>query len=125
MTEFVEVKTADLVGAALDWAVAKADGRDPKVYFTGIHEHTFVYIGDCGTCKFNPTVSWIWLGALIKRYRIEVRPLYIGDWEAQVMADDEPATPEAEGSSPELAICRAIVEEKLGETVSVPKELLS
>ncbi|SFP92774.1 Protein of unknown function [Pseudomonas sp. NFPP07] len=120
----IEVKTAELIGPALDWAVAKADGRDPKVYCTGIAEYTFVYLGDSATCKFDPTTGWVWLSYLIKRYRIELSPLYVGDWRAHVMADDEPQTPEVEAGTPELAICRAIVAAKLGEVVSVPKELM-
>lgn len=124
MTEFVEVSTQELSGAALDWAVAKSDGRDPKVYFTGIPQYTFIYLGDAATCKFDPTSNWIWLSDLIKRYRIELSPLYVGDWRAHVMADDEPQTPEVEASTAELAICRAVVEARLGEIVSVPKELM-
>jgi hypothetical protein len=125
MPEAIEVKTSELIGVALDWAVAKADGRDPKVYFTGIHKYTFIYLGESATCKFDPTLSWVWLSDLIKRYRIELTPLHIGDWQAQIMADDEPYTPEADAETPEIAICRALVEAKLGDTVSIPVELVA
>ena len=42
MSEFVEVKTAELSGAALDWAVAKADGLEPMLFPMGRNKYGVV-----------------------------------------------------------------------------------
>ncbi|MBM1212937.1 phage protein NinX family protein, partial [Pseudomonas syringae] len=87
MSEFVEVKTADLVGAALDWAVGKAIGWVEPIFGIGqisyIVEDNFLMMGKPDPDEpddvtrvehFNhytqwaPSRSWSQGGPLIDKY---------------------------------------------------------
>ncbi len=116
MSEFVEVKTADLVGAALDWAVAKAEispmEMPPKDMWSK-------YFAPC-----SPSADWKYGGPLIEKFAITLAPYSPNPklWIAEPSPDLEGSE---SGATPLIAACRAIVASVLGETVSVPKELLS
>lgn len=126
MSEFVEVKTPDLSGAALDWAVAKAEGvavsvRAPTPPLLGA---AWLSIGDMG-CTFHPSTDWRCGGPLIEKYKLDIgAPLENknGPWNA---ATEWGHPLRHKGCTPLIAACRAIVASVLGEAVSVPKELLS
>ncbi|MEE5138691.1 phage protein NinX family protein [Pseudomonas alliivorans] len=124
MSEFVEVKTADLVGAALDWAVAKVAGVE--LALVGAHPHIVVDGRLLG--NYRPSTSWNQGGPLIETRAVTLTPFAINFggapsyWLAQPW--DERCLP-VDGPTPLVAACRAIVASVLGETVSVPKELLS
>ena len=122
MTEFVEVKTAELKGAALDWAVAKAT---PQKHWPVIVAGKVMLDTDYDHIPYSPSSDWAKCGPLLETQYIE---LSIGDeeyWARRASTskyDDERVS--YPGSSMLIAACRAIVGEKLGQTVSVPKELL-
>ncbi|MBV1814503.1 DUF2591 domain-containing protein [Pseudomonas viridiflava] len=116
MSEFVEVKTADLVGAALDWAVAKVEG-DKRLQTTrrqfGLNVPVRVVP--------NYSTHWNHIGPLIEKFRVSI--IY-SDETCDPCAWTDSTAP-WHGSTSLVAACRAIVASVLGETVSVPKELLS
>ncbi|WP_259469836.1 DUF2591 domain-containing protein [Pseudomonas syringae] len=124
----VEVKTADLVGAALDWAVAIAVGcQEISATSAGV---TCIYgmpDGDtCWTNLYQPSTDWSHGGPLIEKYRVDLileRDGLVGAY----LNDEEgyPQTDDSYGPTQLIAACRAIVAHKIGDTVSVPKELLS
>ncbi|KPY33142.1 phage protein NinX family protein [Pseudomonas syringae] len=133
MTEFVEVKTADLIGAALDWAVAQVEEvktimlsprfKEPKKPFA-LYGSMAMPIGD-GEQGYAPSTCWHCGGPLIEKYKLDIgAPLEIksGPWNAATEWGN-PIGYKAE--TPLIAACRAIVASVLGEIVSVPKELLS
>jgi hypothetical protein len=116
MTELMEVKTAELSGAALDWAVAQVE--KVKVTVNGAF-HEKVFIGDKkGLIKdlYKPSTDWSQGGPLIAKYwRKATSELF--DWHGYDWTKDV--------TSNELIwFCRAIVASVLGDTVSVPKELV-
>lgn len=117
MSEFVEVNTADLVGAALDWAVAKAEGLDCGLWKKGSAPGYCVIIVSTFFC---PATRWADCGPLIEKYRID-----FAQYADQVEAFSQIRSPGSKGGTYLIAACRAIVASVLGETVSVPKELLS
>lgn len=121
MTEFVEMKTQDLSGAALDWSVARADGVE--ISLAGAHPHAVV--GGRLVGNYAPSTNWNQGGPLIEKYKLDIgAPLEnkSGPWNAAT----EWAHPMGyKGDTPLVAACRAIVASSLGETVSVPRELLS
>lgn len=121
MTEFIEIKTAELTGAALDWAVAKAEGVE--ISLSGAHPHAVVDGRLVG--YYAPSSKWNQGGPLIEKYKLDIgAPLENknGPWNAAT----EWAHPMGyKGDTPLIAACRAIVASVLGDTVSVPKELLS
>ncbi|MCF5551909.1 DUF2591 domain-containing protein [Pseudomonas syringae] len=129
MSEFSEVKTADLVGAALDWGVAKAEGLDCGLWKKGSAPGYCVIIVSTFFC---PATKWADCGPLIEKYQIDLTFERKGTIYAYPCNDD--GLPDTSrqfdeygsfGSTYLIAACRAIVASVLGETVSVPKELLS
>lgn len=117
MTEFVEVKTQDLAGAALDWAVAKAEGVE--ISLSGAHPHAVVDGRLVG--YYAPSTKWNQGGPLIEKYAVEFE--WITD--ATIRAEVPACASSGYGNRHLTAACRAIVASVLGDTVSVPKELLS
>lgn len=146
MSEFVEVKTQDLTGAALDWATfcAQYKGIQPtinviesttKTMFEGAKPITFPravslsYSGAYGVeIHWAPSADWSQGGPLIEKYAVTLTPFAISFggspsyWLVQPW--DQHCLP-VDGPTPLIAACRAIVASLLGDTVSVPKELLS
>lgn len=121
MNEFVEVKASELIGPALDWAVAKAIGQSVIVgpgsmqvaieidFAPGLHQ------------AWAPSVNWSQGGPLIERYLVGISYQSsvsdVGDWCAWLDED----TTEYFGSTALIAACRALVE---SDVISVPKELM-
>jgi hypothetical protein len=99
------MKTADLTGAALDWAVAKCEGFD---YFK-----EFLYA---------PSQLWEQGGLIIES---ECMQLWKGgEWCASLDQSFNP--PEfSTGTTPLIAAMRCYVASKLGTEIEVPEELLS
>lgn len=123
------MKTSELSGAALDWAVAEAEGffkkdmasiRDGKVdvfYFDG----------------YTPSTDWALGGVIIEREQMGVwfcdsvidaetdeviRELH---WYAEAEGGDHVQT----GTTPLIAAMRCYVASKLGDEVQIPEELLN
>ncbi|EGH43281.1 phage protein NinX family protein [Pseudomonas syringae] len=120
MSEFTEVKTADLLGAALDWAVAKAEISPMEM-----PPKDRVWSKYCAT--YSPSTDWSQGGPLIDSYHMDFcceHPETIGS----ALCDENGMYIDGRmmfGKTHLIAACRAIVASVLGETVSVPKELLS
>lgn len=128
MTDFVEVKTQDLSGAALDWAVAQVEGvktimmaprkDQPKKPFA-LFGSLALAIGGDDQSSYAPSTCWHCGGPLIAAHRVSV--IYSDETcEPCAWAD---STAPWHGSTPLIAACRAIVASHFGDTVSVPKEL--
>ncbi|WP_336334671.1 DUF2591 domain-containing protein [Pseudomonas putida] len=130
MTALIEVKTADLAGEALGWAVGKAEGLDvflaPPEY--GNPWRVFArYQGEAivHTKRFNPWEDWALGGPLMDK-----RQALVGTYQIPGLADKASARLHHEdqvlwhsGETALIAICRAIVATKFGDVVQVPKEL--
>lgn len=132
MSEFVEVKTQDLIGAALDWAVAMAEKVDGFVTHKGRPAFEKEFDPDCwadDSCLkvfkcwqyYAPSAEWSQGGPLIEKYAVEFE--WITD--ATIRAEVPACASSGYGNRHLTAACRAIVASVLGDTVSVPKELLS
>ncbi|AZD07504.1 hypothetical protein C4K26_2101 [Pseudomonas chlororaphis] len=123
MSDMIEVKTADLIGPALDWAVAKAEGM--RQHTPEGLKHVYWYSGDrCIGTHWQPSTSWGQGGPLIEKHRICVTPEYEGQWHADLFRDDEEPLMSVEGATPLIAVCLAVVATEFGLVVSVPKELM-
>ncbi|ROQ49142.1 phage protein NinX family protein [Pseudomonas putida] len=127
MTDLIEVKTADLVGEQLAWAVAKAEGLDVHVAkpHYGAPARVFVrYRGEATErCeRYNPQESWMLGGPLKTKHQIGDGPVR-GGWTAYPSRPNEP-TDWLMGPSPLVAICRAVITKVAGNVVCVPKELM-
>lgn len=127
MTDLIEVKTAELVGEQLAWAVAKAEGLDVRVAkpHYGAPARVFVqYRGEATErCeRYNPHESWALGGPLKTKHEIGDGPVR-GGWTAYPSRPNEP-TDWLLGPTPLVAICRAVVTKITGWTAQVPKELM-
>ena len=112
------MKTAELSGAALDWAVA-------SVELTGHDDYTnvlMVTVGDDNDWKYNPSCDWWQGGAIIERERISVWARG-NEWAAESFVPNKQGREET-GETPLIAAMRCYVASKLGDEVEVPDELL-
>lgn len=121
MNDMIEVKTAELIGPALDWAVSEAIGEKNTISSRFIDNEK----GDATLvfwCWDAYSTDWGTGGPLIEKYlcRVVIQPPY---WEACALRSDKPWV-YGLGETVLIAACRAIVADKLGETVQVPKELV-
>lgn len=130
MTDLIEVKTADLAGEALGWAVGKAEGLDLQLTppgYNGVPWRVFArYQGQAieHTKRFNPWEDWAVGGPLIEKRMVSLHcPQSTDDVWAGWVITDKGEFCQAGDSAP-IAACRAIVSAALGDTVQVPKELL-
>jgi hypothetical protein len=118
----MKIKTSELTGAALDWAVAKCEGvslgsfkaavawmkrREPSDDELEAH-HAYQY-----------STSWHAGGPIIEREKIELRHDGRSSWCAWIAS-----TGAVHGPTPLIAAMRCRVASKLGDEVDVPEELL-
>ena len=123
----MKIKTSELSGAALDWAVAKAEGNDQFVQYT---PHLRVYHQRTDglssyTVTFCPSTDWTRGGPLIERECIDI--MFEGpEWYAYMRyeaADGYNRTLQYDGPTPLIAAMRCYVASKLGDEVEIPEEL--
>lgn len=108
------MKTSELTGAALDWAVAKAEGHD-------VDDPT--WWPDFGNESCYST-DWSEGGPIIERERIEVRYRVGVNMTATIDGQFEQTAAYSERPNPMLiAAMRCYVASKLGDEVEIPKEL--
>ncbi|MGJ0636831.1 phage protein NinX family protein [Xenorhabdus bovienii] len=105
----MKIKTSELTGKALDYAVAMANN------FRACNGHL---------CIYSPSTDWSQCGELIDKYNIElVNELLdcVLFWSANCnyVSDDY-----LDGQTPQIAICRAVVAAQLGDEVEIPDELV-
>jgi hypothetical protein len=120
MPETTELKVAELEGAALDWAVAKATGAS-DLTVTASRSVCCIYEMPCGngcwTAYYQPSTDWNYAGPLIARYRVSL--IYsFEEYEALIGM-----THSQSSESPLVAACQCIVAHLLGDSVSIPAEL--
>jgi hypothetical protein len=110
-----QIKVSELSGSALDWCVALAEGwkveddfwiTDPSEPGTGQP-----------LSDYSPSTEWEQGGPIIEREGIAVGKSWEG-WKAFT------ETSEGEGPTPLIAAMRCFVASKLGDSVSIPLELL-
>jgi hypothetical protein len=111
------MKTSDLTGAALDWAVAKCEGMADDM-LNDFDEYGWAY-GD----SRRYSTDWAQGGPIIEREAITVSegsPVAGLEW----MACDRGSTHIQHGPTYLIAAMRCYVASKLGDEVEIPKELL-
>lgn len=105
----MKIKTSELSGAALDWAVAKCEGMKTWPKYPA-----FMWDG------YAPSTDWSQAGPIIERECICLDYWNEDDpWKADMSGDNEQF-----GDTPLTAAMRCYVASKLGDTVDVPDELV-
>jgi hypothetical protein len=118
------MKTSELTGAALDWAVAKCEYPD-LVWGSniGIHYITHQIIIPRlpeRQCYWNPSTEWALGGPIIEREKISIdRETLANQW----LACPYGTRTARSGPTPLIAAMRCYVASKLGDTVELPEEL--
>ena len=124
----MKIKTSELTGVALDYAVAQCEGRE---YPDNAHR----YLGKAYYC---PSTDWAFGGPIIEREGVTITPHrqvgtteggdqvnVLRGWQAYVTRRDYWITPTVyNGPTPLVAAMRCYVANKLGNEVEIPEELL-
>jgi hypothetical protein len=112
-----KTKTAELTGAALDWVVAKCEGKNPSLFLMAKGQSSHHYSTD-----------WAQGGPIVEREAISLKQWH-GAWTAELeyLPDDDAnyRYGKGGGTTPLIAAMRCYVASKLGDTVDIPAELLT
>ena len=111
-------KTAELSGPALDWAVAKAEGFEPRQLW--IYDKPSLWKGK--ECRYSPSTDWLQGGAIIEREEIALCRDE-GWWLADCCPQSGGDHVEVHAETPLVAAMRCYVASKLGNTVEIPEGL--
>jgi hypothetical protein len=108
----MKIKTQDLIGPALDWAVAECDGvrdcwaaEDPRDGF---------FIDYDRTQRYSPSTNWAQGGPIIEREGLSF---------FQLSDDRGWAAGLSDGPTPLVAAMRCYVRTEMGDEIEVPNEL--
>lgn len=140
----MKIKTSELTGPALDWAVAECDELPLKLDPMGFRSEApeavqsgwWVWPGPCAMiigytpvspndCRgYSPSTDWAQGGPIIEREGITV---YFNPEDGdgfEWCAEDRGHAWYLEGPTPLIAAIRCYVASKLGDEVDVPEELV-
>ena len=145
----MKIKTADLIGPALDWAVAKCEGT-PLIYagrkwptdgavtveyapwrVCEVVDGSGPYVASLCRAQYSPSTDWLQGGPIIERDGISVET-----WNEDIPGIEWAASREITvnqcgdsdrlssfGPTPLIAAMRCFVASKLGDEVEIPEEL--
>ena len=133
------MKTSELIGPALDWAVAKCEANAYEVFvIKGCIDHIHSYVGgsrndsDTFIHEYSPSTNWAQGGPIIERELIDVATKFINatvdhpngqwGWQASCVTEDYTSL-WFDGPTPLIAALRCYVASKLGDEVDIPEEL--
>ena len=131
------MKTSELIGPALDWAVAKCEGFEEHTYM----RNTVIVKDVNGKCtgvqvptnreyvRFAPSKNWAQGGPIIEREEITIKhvipAMRDSIWQAHPSLSAKGAGGKwGIGPTPLIAAMRCYVASKLGNEVEIPKELM-
>jgi hypothetical protein len=101
----MKVKTSELTGVALDWAVCVCEGESPSRYT-------------------QYSTDWAQAGPIVEREKIELGHMYSDRkffWIAT--RSENGALSEESGPTPLIAAMRCYVASQLGDEIEIPEEL--
>ena len=122
----MKVKTSELAGVALDWAVPKCEGKE---IFIDKESPEFMCLGEMNLYRFSPTRYWAQGGPIIETEGINLgtqrnesgfRPHLERMWHAQ----KDGRVHVGYGPTPLITAMRCYVSAKLGDEVDVPEGLV-
>lgn len=114
------MKTSELTGLALDWAVAKCFFNDCEGWdgtLAGVDA-----VSDLEGGLYRPSINWAQGGPIIERERMRIDcPWNPGPYEAECKIDG--VTAWTNGPTILIAAMRCYVMSRLGDEVDIPEEL--
>ena len=116
------MKTSELQGAALDWAVAKCEGRDIEFDDPSDPWLTLDGIAYQPLHSYTPSTDWAQGGPIIERERIAIWFEKYDDIDSAlpVWAAVRFNEQDYYGSTPLIAAMRCYVASKLGDEIEIP-----
>ena len=115
------VNVSELIGDALDWAVAECEG-----YTATFKPNEVVYVHPNGEWHHNgnwrPSLNWAQGGPIIEREKIRLDPRE-SSWHAQIWCEDE--TEVRYCNTPLIAAMRCYVASRFGKTIDIPDCLVN
>jgi len=130
------MRTSELSGAALNWAVAIAEGWQPTTARDNTGQYPWlIKVGkNIDPKQYRPSTNWIQGGPIIERERISLIWMGFADEQYWVGSIDAvrrehemfngielPYEHEAKGTTPLEAAMRCYVASKLGDDVEIPE----
>ena len=138
----MKIKTSELIGPALDWAVAKSEGKyvttiaeftaawdsASRNNFRHRHEHLgeWIVLGQPGEVQALPKyfTDWAQGGPIIEQEKIDLECQRDQLWQATCWDGVNRSTIKIRsGETPLIAAMRCYVASKLGGEVEIPEEL--
>lgn len=123
------MKTSELSGAALDWAVAKAEGWTVTTASDKKGQYLWLVYGinEMKLSQYRPSTNWMRGGPIIEREGISLEYDGLGTWVAWLHHEDKEyggvMRSEGQDTSPLIAAMRCYVTSKLGKKIELPEEL--
>jgi hypothetical protein len=121
------MRTSELSGAALDWAVALCEGWQPERVHDDRGEYWWFFKDSRGMNPkhYHASTNWAQGGAIIEREEISVSREFSSNrvewaaWTPAPIRDDAEAF--GYGATPLVAAMRCYVASKLGDNVEIPE----
>ena len=122
----MKIKTSELTGAALDWAVAKCEDETDVLFAYRQYGKLLVRQAGChethdSEWPYEPSTDWAQGGPIIEREEIGSLHEARGVWSASTKWEDPAKV--FYGKTKLIAAMRCYVASKLGDEVEVPDEL--
>jgi hypothetical protein len=114
------MKTSELTGYLLDWAVGKCEGLSIESDWWDWDRLCFV---DEFNVDFEPTDNWMQGGAIIQREWINITNKD-DVWTAEIADDVPDGYVTMQGETALIAAMRCYVAQRLGDEIELPDEML-
>ncbi|WP_054904581.1 phage protein NinX family protein [Pseudomonas sp. NBRC 111144] len=129
MTDLIEVRVSNLVGAALDWAVAQVEGVETSWRYgrelVKVHDRGGIKLVESIRSIYSPSIDWSQGGPLVDKHHGGLHyEAHLADANFRYSSGPGRTGFWCYGPTALIAFCRGLVKAKLGDTVQVPKELL-
>jgi hypothetical protein len=113
------MKTSELTGTALDWAVAKCEGHDVFIKHAPV-QVMYTPKGKRSWYIYTPSTNWAQGGPIIEREKLD---LWWCKGNQFYTSTHQDGTTVEDGPTPLIAAMRCYVASKLGDDIDLPKEL--
>jgi hypothetical protein len=122
----MKIRTAELTGPALDWAVAKCEGPNSEAACYYIDDLP-VYLDEAPIQEWKPATNWAQGGPIIEREIHSITDTTMRSdmsfaWEAKIHVGAGLCV-RMYGPTPLIAAMRCFVASKMGDTIDIPEEL--
>ncbi|WP_047934704.1 phage protein NinX family protein [Pseudomonas putida] len=128
MTDLIEVRVSNLIGAPLDWAVAKVESIETSWRYgrelVQVHDRGGIKLIESIRSIYSPSTEWSQGGPLIDKHNGGLHyEAHLADANFRYSSGPGRNGFWCYGPTALIAFCRGLVKAKLGDTVQVPKEL--